>query len=100
MGSGQSRGGRGPAQIKYTVELETRAKREFLRLPAEVQERITDALDDLESNPRPPGAKRLGGAEGYRLRKGDYRVLYTADDKARLVRVYRIGHRREVYRRL
>ncbi len=86
--------------MNYKVELETRARREFLRLPADIQERISDAIDDLQTNPRPPGAKRLVGQEGYRIRKGDYRILYTVDDKAQLVRVYRVAHRREVYRRL
>lgn len=86
--------------MSYKVELETRARREFLSLPADMQERISDAINDLQTNPRPPGAKRLVGKEGYRVRKGDYRILYIVDDKARLVRVYRVAHRREVYRRL
>ncbi len=46
----------------------------------------------------PPGARKLTGQEGYRIRKGGYRILYVIDDAAALVRVYRIGHRREVYR--
>ena len=81
------------------IELESRAKREFLGLSHDVAERIASALDDLRVNPRPPGAKKLTGQEGYRVRKGDYRVLYVIEDRARLVRVYRIAHRRDVYRR-
>lgn len=84
--------------MSYRVELETSARRQFLKLPAAVQERITDAIDDLARNPRPAGARRLSGTPGYRIRQGDYRILYVIDDRARLVRVYRIGHRREVYR--
>lgn len=84
--------------MPYRVELETRAKREFLSLPKEIQGRLADVLKDLTLNPRPPGAKRLTAQEGYRIRKGDYRVLYTVDDGESLVRIYRIGHRREVYR--
>ena len=84
--------------MAYRVELETRAKREFLDLPQEIQSRLADVLDDLEVNPRPPGSKKLTGQEGYRVRKGDYRILYTIDDKGSLIRVYRIGHRREIYR--
>lgn len=80
------------------MELETRARREFLALSPDVREHLADAIDDLARHPRPPGAKRLVGLQGYRIRKGDYRVLYTVDDRARLVRVYRVGHRREVYR--
>lgn len=81
----------------YSIELETRARRELLDLQREVQGRIAEVIDDLAKNPRPPGSKKLTGYEGYRVRKGDYRVLYTVDDKKRLVRIYRIGHRREVY---
>ena len=85
--------------MKYRIEIETRAKREFLGLPDQVQEVVTEAIDDLATHPRPPGAKRLAVKSGYRLRKGDYRILYTVDDKAGLVRIYRIGHRRDIYRK-
>jgi mRNA interferase RelE/StbE len=84
--------------VTYKVFLETRARKEFLSLPAQVQERLREAIDDLAQNPRPPGVKKLGGIEGYRLRKGDYRILFTIDDKAKEIRIYRIGHRREIYR--
>jgi mRNA interferase RelE/StbE len=86
--------------VSYRIELETRARREFLALPREVQDRLAEAVDDLQSNPRPPGAKRLSGSPGYRIRQGDDRILYTIDDDARLVRIYRVGHRREIYRGL
>jgi mRNA interferase RelE/StbE len=86
--------------VKYNVYLETRARREYHALPIEAQKRITEAIDDLQTNPRPPAAKRLTAKEGYRVRKGDYRILYTIDDESRTIRIYRIGHRREVYRRL
>lgn len=84
--------------MAYRIELETRARRELIALPRIIQQRIADCLSDLEGNPRPPGAKKLVGQEGYRIRKGDYRLLYTIHDAQRLVRIYRIGHRREVYR--
>ena len=82
----------------YRVELETRARREYRDLPARVREHIIDAIDDLQTDPRPPGSKKLVGATGYRIRTGDSRILYTIDDSAFRVRIYRIGHRREVYR--
>ncbi len=81
------------------LELETRAVKELSSIPKDRRELIVAVLDDLQKQPRPPGAKKLAGVDGYRVRKGDYRVLYTIDDAARLVRVYRVGHRREVYRR-
>lgn len=84
--------------MSYHVELETRARREFSKLSKEVQRRIADVIDDLAKDPRPPGAKKLIQSEGYRVRKGDYRILYVIDDSERNVRIYRVAHRREVYR--
>jgi mRNA interferase RelE/StbE len=86
------------AKVGYRIELETRARREYRNLPARAREQVADAIDDLQANPRPPGSKKLVGATGYRIRTGDYRILYTIDDSASIVRIYRIGHRREVYR--
>lgn len=83
---------------KYRIEIETRARQELFDLPKEVVRRIADAFADLENNPRPPGAKKLIAHEGYRIRVGDYRVLYSIDYKGRCLRIYRIAHRREVYR--
>ncbi|MBI4366566.1 MAG: type II toxin-antitoxin system RelE/ParE family toxin [Deltaproteobacteria bacterium] len=84
--------------MSYRVELESQARREFLSLEQVIQERIADVLDDLAVTPRPSGCKKLTNQEGYRARKGDYRILYTIDDTHRIVRIYRIAHRREVYR--
>lgn len=82
---------------KYKVLLERKAERALYDLPKSDVHLIVESLDALESDPRPPGAKKLLKQEGYRIRKGKYRVLYSVDDSARLVRVYRIGHRRDVY---
>jgi len=84
--------------LRYRIELETHAKREFLDLPKAIHQRLAEAIDDLQTNPRPQGCKKLSGIDGYRIRKGDYRVLYTIDDQNCLVRIYRVGHRREIYR--
>ena len=85
--------------MTYHLELETKALKEFERLPKERRELIGGIFDDLQNNPRPPGAKKLSGADGYRVRSGDYRVLYTIDDAGKRIRVYRVGNRKEVYRR-
>jgi mRNA interferase RelE/StbE len=85
--------------VTYEVELETRARREYRDLPTQACEQVSDAIDDLHMDPRPPGCKKLVGGNGFRVRTGDYRILYTVDDNLHLVRIYRIGHRREVYRR-
>ena len=84
--------------MSYRLEVETRAIKELSSIPKASRELLGAVLDDLQKQPRPPGSKKLSGVDGYRVRKGDYRILYTIDDGARLVRVYRIGHRREVYR--
>ena len=84
----------------YTVELENRARRDLLSLQKDVQGRVVDALESLQKEPRPPGAKRLVAKAGYRIRIGAYRVLYTVEERPPRVLVYRIGHRREVYRGL
>jgi len=85
--------------VTYKVELETRARREYRDLSTQARELVSDAIDDLQVDPRPPGCKKLVGGNRFRVRSGDYRILYTVDDHLHLVRIYRIGHRREVYRR-
>lgn len=84
--------------MSYQVLTKRSAERELDSLPANVRERIIKHLLVLEENPRPPGIKRLQGQDGYRLRIGDYRALYTIDDSARTVTIYAVGHRRQVYR--
>lgn len=86
--------------VTYTVELSNRAKRDLAALSAEVQTRIVKALRKLEANPRPSGIEKLKGeVNGYRLRVGDYRILYEVHDKVLLALVVKIGHRREIYRK-
>jgi len=85
--------------VTYRLELETKALKEFRSLPADRRELIGAIFDDLEKNPRPPGAKKLSGVDGYRVRSGDYRILFTIDDERRVVRVYRVGNRKDVYQR-
>ena len=84
--------------ISYTVRLKPRAERELDRLPIAVARRIWEKLLTLGREPRPPGASKLEGVEGYRIRVGDYRIVYLVDDDQRVVDVARIAHRREVYR--
>ena len=52
----------------------------------------------LAEDPRPPGSERLSGHDRYQLRQGDYRVVYAVDDEERIVEIFKVGHRREVYR--
>lgn len=84
--------------MNYSVELETKAKKEFFKLSVETQKLLAAVIDDLSKNPRPIGAKKLVGQEGYRVRQGNFRVLYTIHDKTKTVRIYRIGDRKDIYR--
>jgi mRNA interferase RelE/StbE len=84
--------------VKYQVRIIPSAEKEMDKLPGLIQRRISGKLLSLENNPRPTGAKKLSDREEYRLRVGNYRVLYTIDDKGRMATVFAIGHRREVYR--
>jgi mRNA interferase RelE/StbE len=82
----------------YRVALTASAEKELHRLPAKVVARIMPRLEHLASAPRPAGCKKLkGGDKEWRIRVGDYRIVYVIDDTARTVDVTRIAHRREVY---
>ena len=83
---------------KYSVELKVSARKELERLPAKLIQRIFPKLEGLASEPRPAGCKKLkGGQREWRIRVGDYRVVYTIDDEKLMVSVMRIRHRSEVY---
>jgi mRNA interferase RelE/StbE len=84
----------------YRVEVATRARKDLERLAPALVERLGSALMDLEADPRPRSSEKLVGIDAYRVRVGDYRVIYEIDDRARVVIVSRIRHRREVYRKL
>jgi mRNA interferase RelE/StbE len=84
----------------YRVVLTSSSQRELKKLPADVVGRIFPRIQALASNPRPAGCKKLhGGDREWRIRVGDYRIVYTIDDKRLLVEVTRIRHRSEVYDR-
>ena len=86
--------------MTYALEIKPSAERDIRRLDGAAQARVEPALQSLAANPRPAQSKKLQGGHGYRLRVGDYRVLYTVDDGIRIIAVYRVGHRRDVYRDL
>ncbi len=74
------------------------AAKELLALPARDRKRLAAKLQLLASGPRPPATEKLSGQQKYRLRQGDYRVLYSVDDDEAAVVIVKIGHRRDVYR--
>jgi mRNA interferase RelE/StbE len=85
---------------KYSVEVKPPARKELEALPDNVLARVVKSIEALGQAPRPTGCKKLKGyKDQWRLRVGDWRVVYIIDDAAKLVSVTRIAHRREVYER-
>lgn len=84
---------------QYKVDIARRAVKALARLPRRDQQRIRAAIDLLADEPRPPGCVALKGeARAYRVRVGDYRIVYEVYDDRLVVLVIRVGHRRDIYR--
>jgi len=83
----------------YRVLIERGAEKDLVRLSSDIHDRVVAAIQGLATNPRPPGCRKLAGSKSdWRIRVGDYRVIYEIADQIRVVRVNRVRHRREVYR--
>jgi len=83
----------------YEVLLERRAERDIKRLPKEVFDRIIPHLKALSENPKPSGCRKISGSRSdWRIRIGDYRVIYEVSEQEHAVKVMRIRHRKNVYR--
>lgn len=83
----------------YNVEVKRRAQRVIDRLPPQMKRRVLTAIAGLAEDPRPHGCISLTATEGYRIRVGNIRILYTIDDAGRIVVVVKVGNRRDVYDR-
>jgi len=84
---------------RYAIQVKPAFAKDFDALPKDVQRRVTAKIDTLASNPRPSGVEKLAGAEAlYRVRVGDYRIVYEIRDAILIVLLVRVRHRREVYR--
>ena len=85
--------------MTYAVEVAPAAVRQLRKLPPEARRRIQAAVELLAETPRPPGAKKLSGSSGdWRVRTGDYRIIYEIQDDRLIVLVVAVGHRREINR--
>lgn len=85
--------------MSYRVEFSRSAERELSKLAPDARQRILRSVVTLADNPRPVGVKKIvGETDAWRLRVGEYRVIYRVDGDELLVLVVRVGHRREVYR--
>jgi mRNA interferase RelE/StbE len=83
--------------MNYSLLILRRAQKELANLDKAKYERVRDAVFSLAENPRPKKCKKLVGREGWRIRVGNYHVIYEVDDVKQEITVFHIGHRRDVY---
>jgi mRNA interferase RelE/StbE len=84
--------------VTYEVSILKSALKHLQKLPRDSQERLAEAMTDLRSSPRPVGAIKLAGRDAYRIRNGDYRVIYEIDDDSHTILIVAIAHREDAYR--
>ena len=85
--------------MTYEIQFSKSASKQIKKLPSEIQERIQVKINSLAIEPRPDGVKKLKGREnGYRVRVGDYRILYDVFDDVLLVIIVEVGHRSNIYK--
>mgnify|MGYP006319364541 CR=1 FL=1 len=86
---------------RYRVQIKASAVRELRAIPGKRdRQRIVRRIQALEDDPRPPGSQKLSGRERYRIRQGQYRIVYGIEKNELVVYVIKIGHRKDVYRDL
>jgi mRNA interferase RelE/StbE len=84
----------------YRVDLRRQAQRALDKLPKSDFQMVIEAVKNLAQTPRPRGIEKVKSTGLWRIRQGDYRIIYAIDDNERLVTIVRVGHRREIYRTL
>lgn len=83
----------------YKIEIKTSAKKSLAHLPKPAIKNLTDLIDKLSDNPYLTGHKKLvGSAHTYRIRSGDYRIVYSVFDESLVIHIIKIGHRKDVYK--
>ena len=83
---------------RYKVFIRTSASKELAAIPKKSLQKIVDRIRCLKENPRPVGCEKLSAQERYRLRQGNYRIVYSIQDKEQSIHIVKIGHRKEIYR--
>lgn len=84
----------------YDIELRRQVQRSLDKLPAKDFGRVIEDIKQLAETPRPKGVEKIKNSGLWRIRRGDYRIVYSIDDSEQLITILRIGHRREIYRAL
>lgn len=82
----------------YSLFFKESVRKDLDAIPKSDLQRIMERIAGLADNPRPPGAEKLSGQEKYRVRQGNYRIIYAIEENRLIVMVVKVGHRREVYR--
>lgn len=86
--------------VNYKIEIKKSAAKEIESLPSVILKRVITHIQDLVNDPRPIGCKKLSGDEKYRIRVGNYRILYEIEDEIVTVYVIKVAHRKDIYRML
>jgi len=84
---------------EYTVQLSKKAAKQLDKLPDQIAFPLLDAIQQLADNPRPFGSKKLKGKDSYRIRRGNYRVIYDIFDAVLIIDVIAAGHRKDIYKK-
>ena len=84
--------------MSYNVLIPKSVYKQINKLPVSASNPVVSKLSLLRENPRPVGSLKMHGSEGWRIRVGDYRIIYDIDDAGKTVVIRRVGHRREIYR--
>lgn len=82
----------------YRIYFKASVEKDFRTIPKKDLKKILSGIEELASEPRPPGHEKLTGQEKYRIRQGTYRIIYSIQDKELTIWVVKVGHRKDVYR--
>jgi mRNA interferase RelE/StbE len=82
------------------IQLKSSARKNLIKIDQQTRKRIADKIDSLAENPLPQGVEKLSNDESYRVRVGDYRIVFTVNHKDKIVGIIKIGHRRDIYKQL
>ena len=83
----------------YKICIKPSAAKKLKKIPKKVLQKVVEKIKGLAFDPRPPGCEKLSSEEKFRIRQGDYRIVYTIEDETLTVIVVKIGHRRDVYKK-
>lgn len=83
---------------RYRIVVKKSVAKDLRQIPRKDLQRILKRIDDLQADPRPAGVEKLSSDEKYRIRQGNYRILYSIEDEIVTVTIVKVGHRRDVYR--